>query len=137
MPKYISKRTRTHLVTYTRDFDRNDGKGGFAFPCDANGAFEVRREEYQARVAELSGDPAYTDQGVEKHESWVTEPAVIECEGCSSHVRLSGFTNTCECGADYNMSGSVLAPRSQWGEETGESVSDILSVDSDWDYGCP
>jgi len=51
------------------------------------------------------------------------------CNRCGEEVGLHGFTNTCECGADYNMNGEALAPRSQWGEETGESVEDILSVD--------
>ena len=36
------------------------------------------------------------------------------------------FTNTCECGRDYSFDGSLLAPRSQWGYETGETASDIL-----------
>ncbi len=47
---------------------------------------------------------------------------------CGKEVALLKFTNTCECGKDYNMSGSLLANRSQWGEETGESVSDILGA---------
>jgi hypothetical protein len=59
------------------------------------------------------------------------EPAVGECEVCGRDVELRGFTNTCDCGADYNMSGQRLAPRSQWGEETGEHISDILAADSD------
>ena len=54
----------------------------------------------------------------------------FEC--CGQEFMLDRFTNTCPvCGADYNSSGQMLAPRSQWGEETGESVHDILSVDSD------
>jgi hypothetical protein len=40
----------------------------------------------------------------------------------------SGCTNSCNCGLDYNMSGQQLAPREQWGEETGETVSEILSI---------
>lgn len=48
---------------------------------------------------------------------------------CGEELLLYGFTNTCLCGRDYNMEGQLLAPRSQWGEETGESVEDILSVD--------
>ena len=40
-------------------------------------------------------------------------------------TRGSGFFATdymcSECGSEYSMSGSKLAPRSQWGEETGES----------------
>jgi len=27
---------------------------------------------------------------------------------------------TCECGCDFDSNGTVFAPRSQWGEETGE-----------------
>lgn len=57
-------------------------------------------------------------------------PAVGECDCCGRDVHLYGFTNTCECGADYNMSGQMLAPREQWGEETGETAADILSFDS-------
>jgi len=53
---------------------------------------------------------------------------IIRCR-CGREVKCSGFTNTCECGADYNWAGQRLAPRSQWGEETGESVADILGVD--------
>ena len=49
------------------------------------------------------------------------------CE-CGHKVELREFTNTCVCGRDYSMDGSLLAPRSQWGEETGESVGDILSI---------
>ena len=56
------------------------------------------------------------------------------CESCGEEVGLMQFTNTCRCGADYNSSGQRLAPRSQWGEETFESVADILAVDSEDDY---
>jgi len=53
---------------------------------------------------------------------------VAQCV-CGEEVLLMGFTNTCDCGRDYNMSGQLLASREQWGEETGESISDILGVD--------
>jgi hypothetical protein len=46
-------------------------------------------------------------------------------------VVLDGFTCPCECGADYNSSGQLLSHRSQWGEETGESASDIMN--GGWD----
>ena len=36
----------------------------------------------------------------------------------------SPFTTTCDCGKDYNSSGQELAPREQWGEETGEHWSE-------------
>lgn len=54
--------------------------------------------------------------------------SVIACS-CGQEVLCMNFTNTCDCGADYNMSGQQLAPREQWGEETGESVGDILQAD--------
>lgn len=58
----------------------------------------------------------------------------ITCKRCGKgRVYLDGFTNTCPvCEADYNWSGQLLAPRSQWGEETGETAADILTnVDYD------
>ena len=59
---------------------------------------------------------------------------------CGHGLTLAGFTNTCDgCDRDYNSSGQELAPREQWGADTGESVSDILSVDygDGWDPGHP
>ena len=55
------------------------------------------------------------------------EPKVITCN-CGRQVVCEGFTNTCECGADYNWAGQRLAPRSQWGEETGETLDEILRI---------
>jgi hypothetical protein len=58
----------------------------------------------------------------------VREPAIGECNHCGKEVVLSGFTNTCECGLDYNFSGQELCSRENWGEETNESLSDILNI---------
>ena len=62
-----------------------------------------------------------------KHRDQEThEPAVGQCD-CGQAVELSSFTNTCDrCGADYNSFGQRLAPREQWGEETGEYPSDCI-----------
>lgn len=57
------------------------------------------------------------------------EPAIGKC-ACGREVELWGFTNTCACGADYNSAGQRLAPREQWGEETGETAADILRFDA-------
>lgn len=43
---------------------------------------------------------------------------------CGKMVECSSFTNTCHCGRDYNSSGTELAPRDQWGCETGEHWTD-------------
>ncbi len=51
----------------------------------------------------------------------------LKC-GCGRRVHLTGSrsdTYPCDCGADYNGSGQRLAPREQWGEETGEHPADI------------
>jgi hypothetical protein len=56
----------------------------------------------------------------------------IKCE-CGREIVCSAFTNTCsECGRDYNWAGQRLAPRSQWGEETGETADEILA-ETDWE----
>jgi hypothetical protein len=50
---------------------------------------------------------------------------------CGEVIEFSHFTNTCECcGKDYNSSGQELAPREQWGEETGETAADILMLNN-------
>ncbi len=44
---------------------------------------------------------------------------IVKC--CGHDICCEAFTQTCrKCGADYNFGGTLLAPRSQWGEETGE-----------------
>jgi len=48
---------------------------------------------------------------------------VIKCD-CGRSVECWSFTNTCDCGRDYNNSGQMLAPRCHWGEETGEHWSE-------------
>lgn len=54
---------------------------------------------------------------------------VTEVKCCGKWLRCDGFTNTCErCGRDYNWAGQMLAPRSQWGEDTGEHLADILRI---------
>jgi len=41
---------------------------------------------------------------------------------------LNWFEEECpKCGRLYNGAGQELAPRSQWGEETGESPADIYN----------
>jgi hypothetical protein len=56
----------------------------------------------------------------------------IKCEECGKEVILNGFTCTCECGVDYNAFGERLAPREQWGWETGETFADIYNGGDDW-----
>jgi hypothetical protein len=51
---------------------------------------------------------------------------------CGEPLECSGFTNTCPiCERDYNWAGQGLAPRSCWGEETGETAADILMAEAE------
>ena len=52
-------------------------------------------------------------------------PAIGQCD-CGRRVELEFFTNTCECGAEFNSSGQRLGPREFWGEETGEQPCDCV-----------
>lgn len=57
----------------------------------------------------------------------VIQPALLKCE-CGKIVEFwSHHDETCSCGREYNCFGQMLAPRSQWGEETGETLGEILS----------
>jgi hypothetical protein len=54
-----------------------------------------------------------------------TEPSVGLCNVCNQEVVLGSFTNTCNCGTEYNICGQQLASREDWGEETGETGDDF------------
>ena len=46
---------------------------------------------------------------------------MIRCD-CGCELTLHNWWSTeCDCGTEYNGGGQRLAPRSQWGEETGET----------------
>lgn len=70
--------------------------------------------------------------GYNREDGRLVERYQVEC-ACGSQVLCAGFTNTCHnCDRDYGMNGQLLADRSQWGEETGESVAEILNADADY-----
>ena len=133
--KIISHRQILESVTFEQFFEYNDDpSGGFCFPCNEEGEIDLESMNPAARnnLAECLFSKDVTWKGVQRFEHRYSEPAIGLCP-CGAEVCLSGFTNTCyHCERDFNMSGQELAPRSQWGEETGESVADILGADSDW-----
>ncbi len=108
------------------------GGSGYSFRCDEVGQVDeaslspAARDNYRACVSGRAG-VVCTGIEVTEHSWW--EPAVGACDICECDVVLGRFTNTCECSADYNASGQLLAPREQWGTETHETVADILGVD--------
>jgi len=115
-------------VSYALEFDYRGTRGhGFSFNCDEDGEVDV--EEMQPAAREnfrrcLCGEVDVVFRGVQCREWTYREPRVGLCS-CGEEVYLDRFTNTCHgCGRDYNGSGQELAPRSQWGEETGEHWTD-------------
>lgn len=127
MLRNITARRIEEHTTFTRFFERKGRPGsGYSFDCDEAGTVNV---EALTPVQRGSWDAAhgegFADRGVQEFTHRHTEPATGRCE-CGRMVVLYGFTNACDCGRDYNMSGQELAPRSQWGEETGEHWTECL-----------
>jgi hypothetical protein len=132
MAKTIREPYTEEFTTYRREFDYEGHRGwGCTFECDEHGNVDeakLKREKpaayanYRACLTgTLNGSPV-VDRGVVKLEHAIRHPRIIECVDCGREVELyNAFTITCECGADYNSAGQRLAPREQWGEETGEA----------------
>jgi hypothetical protein len=136
--KILSHRERREEITYNRFFEYADTPGsGFSFECDENGIVnmtgwsDTKFRNYNGCVLGKINGLTVLNRGVRALSNTWVEPAIGECSDCGDEVVLSEFTNTCGCGTDYNMSGQMLAPREQWGEETGESVADIDETDTD------
>jgi hypothetical protein len=127
--KIIKQRERVHVERYMLGFDNADGRGGYSFECDKDGT--PHKLDNPAAIANyngcISGKYDVIARGVEDWSYDYTSPKVGLCD-CGKEVQLDHFTNTCYCGRDYNSSGTLLAPRECWGEETGESVADILRI---------
>lgn len=128
--KIVQHSKHVTSVTYDRVFsyDPDCFTAGFGFPCDVSGEVlepsnNCAKDNYRkCLTGEVDGHRVY-DLGVKRYEHTYLEPAIGLCE-CGEEVELRNFTNTCECGADYNTSGQRLAPREYWGEETGEHWTD-------------
>jgi len=112
-------------------FQSKNEEKDYLFDCDRNGRIDESQLTHrsfenlrQCREACKRGEMNW--EILDATKSYV-EPAVGRCV-CGEEVMLSGFTNTCDCGRDYDSSGVLLAPRSQWGEETGEHPADIARI---------
>lgn len=132
--RIISRRKIVTTTNYRHCFDYEGENGhGFGFDCDEHGNLkddtqDVALSNYAKCLTGIVDGHRMVDRGIVEYKSHYTKPTIIECS-CGEHVALGNFTNTCHnCYSDYNMSGQLLADRSQWGEETGESLSDILSI---------
>jgi hypothetical protein len=129
--KIIRQGYTEHRVNYEHTWTSKSRKGwGRFLPCDQDG--KVLDVEREARRQEFDQDPDLRYTGIRVVNSRYRVPSVGRCT-CGYEVELGCFTNTCDrCGRDYNSAGQLLAPRSQWGEETGETAADILMADNDF-----
>lgn len=107
-------------------------RGEYLFPCDKDGRViesglgdEARKNLQDCLAGQKTGE-VQPPEVLDLRTSYV-EPAVGRCS-CGRKVELSGFTNSCDCGMEYASSGQALAPRCQWGEETGEHPADISRI---------
>jgi hypothetical protein len=131
--KIIRHREIEEGCTYSLVFDYvGEYNCGFSFPCDAQGNVDrlnpAAANNYAACVAGTVGGSTVQAPRIHRYDWTRAVPAVGKCV-CGDHVELEHFTNTCgRCGRDYNSAGQELAPRSQWGEETGETAADILRL---------
>ena len=131
MIRIIKRSTFHETVEYRLSFDYKGERGhGYSFECDERGVVDCARlnpaaADSLARC--LAGEgTVFERRKIERREHAWREPAIGRCH-CGAEVELSGFTNTCHrCDRDYNSAGQELAPREQWGEETGETLADII-----------
>lgn len=121
-------------VSYSLEFSLKNMPGcGYGFPCDELGIVAPLMPQGLINYNHcLNGvndqGEVIESKGIRKFTNRYLEHAIGKCN-CGHKVELSSFTNTCDrCGSDYNQSGQLLASRSQWGEETGEHLSDILRI---------
>jgi hypothetical protein len=126
--KIIEKRKRVTDVSYRLVFNWKHNPGaGFSFLCDENGGVGTSLLPWGALgnySACVTGEYNVTGPEVVRYENTYTVPAVGRCV-CGREVELIGNTNPCDCGRAYNWSGQELAPRDQWGWETGEHPADV------------
>ena len=122
----MSHREAVEDRSWRLQFDRvEDPSSGFVFDCDAAGVVDTSKLN-SAGLSNLND--CLAGKGVGPGRIRVTvnrymKPAVIRCN-CGAKLFLhSSWANECGCGREYNGSGQLLAPRAQWGEETGEVFS--------------
>lgn len=127
--KITKPRKRVKIEDYCRNFDYADSPGGgFGFKCNSEGHISEQwlggnalRNLRGCLAGEIDGHKII-DKGVIDFSKWWVYPAEGNCDVCQKTVVLdSTWASCCEgCGSEYSGRGQLLAPRSQWGEETGE-----------------
>jgi hypothetical protein len=118
--KIIRARHRVEATEYKLQWSTGVDRW-LAFPCNKQGVVDVTKLHAIAAKNYADCVASGVAGNVRAFDASYWEPALGECD-CGGKVSLSsGWANACpDCGAEYNGFGQRLAPREQWGEETGE-----------------
>jgi len=132
MSRVIRYREREHKTVYSMVFPHDPNatnyppRGGwYGFDADENGF--VDRDALNPTARE-NFDYCCLMRPWGWLESWQEEytvPGLMKCD-CGGELEMwrPGADIHCKCGRSYTSSGQLLALRSQWGEETGETAAD-------------
>lgn len=120
MNKQIIKPSRrVHVPCFYFSYkQREDCGSGYMFPCDAVGNLYMNElgPEALESLEFCRKTDTLIEEGVVDCSYDYTECAILKC-ACNREVTLDIYTNTCDCGREYNLFGQELAPRSQWEDE--------------------
>lgn len=128
MGKIITPARRVEIVEYELSFEYPGTGAGYGFTCDSKGVIDETNlgPEAMANLARCrAGEEGMTGRLIDLSRS-EREPALFKCDCGETFYLDDAFINSCGCGRDYDGKGSLLAPRAQWGEETGETFADIV-----------
>ena len=127
--KIIQQPYSEEVVTYQRVYGSKEGEMYFGFDCDPKGNIDEEKlhpaalENYkscEAGTKEVNGVKMHFIE-VKKYERTLRHDRIGLCDVCEEKIWLSDpLTNTCNCGAEYNMSGQRLRPREEWEENYDE-----------------
>jgi hypothetical protein len=125
--KIIKQEIEHEEYEYHLEYESKNNESTYSLPCNSDGRLlkcqmsPCALANYEHCVNPVSN---IICTGIKKYTSRHIEPAIARC-CCGRSITLeSSWSNSCEnCGREYDKNGNQLAPRSQWGEETGEYFS--------------
>lgn len=115
-----------YTTVYQMFFAVHSEGWGYGFDCNEKGEIDRDALNPTARANFDYCCLMHADKlRMRQWESRETIPGIMQCE-CGEKIEIYDHHDVhCEkCYREYNSAGSLLAPRSQWGEETGETAFD-------------
>ena len=138
MSRIIARPEPEVVIIHEHAFDWEGETGwGFVFSFPAGETPDTRHlpgialENYRACLTGVVHGVRVVDRGIRERKQVIHHPTLIRCdcgEVVFAHRGAWMDTHTCDrCGRLYNSSGQALRPVEEWGEETGESASDLMT----------